>query len=150
MEQEPSPAGALRAPVAKQPRTKKSFWSGSTVLIPIAAILLGNWAARTIGFLGYAIVAVPLVLALWLSSWYTKRKSPDPAFLNWFAWSNTATWLFPPLGLFTAVATFGMSSAWFPDSTVPPARPRRYRILGAVGFVLSVLNGASGAWVATQ
>ena len=143
MEQPHPPASAESAPAAQQAGRRKSFWSGSNVLIPIGAVLLSNFIGRTLGILGIAIVWGPLLLALWLSSWYTKRKNPSGKLLTRLAWSNTATWLFPPLGLFTASATLGMSNA-------SGATPRKYRVLGVIGLVLSALNGLAGALLRAQ
>ena len=129
-------------PHMEQPRPKKSFWSGSAFLIPLAALVFSNYIARTLGILGVALLWGPLLLALWLSSWYAKRKNPSARLMTRLAWSNVVTWLFPPLGLFTATATLGLSSA-------PGASPRKYRVLGIVGLALTIINGLSGAYLAS-
>jgi hypothetical protein len=81
------------------------------------------------------IYVFPGLIGLWFSRWYLKRKNVSQKLINRIAWSNTITWIIPPLGIITGVATIVFSRA-------PNVPRRKYMTLAIIAIALAVIDVA--------
>ena len=77
------------------------------------------------------------LIGAWFPGWYLKRQKVSQTLISWIAWSNVLTWLLPPLGIITAVATLGFSD-------VKGVSRKTYMTLAIVAIVLAIINAIWG------
>lgn len=110
--------------------------------------LLARWTPLALSiaiveFLGFnfllilwLVVGGPLLCGYLFTNWFIKKKYKK-TLIQVLTWLNIIFWFIPILGLFTA-------SVAFTASLSPKYKERKYKILGAIGLTLSLINvGAS-------
>lgn len=103
-----------------------------SVVFFIAAFAIGR-------FLGIVVLLFIGAWSLgeWFPKWYMKREKANMTLVKWVVWSNTLTWLLPPLGIATGFAALGFGD-YFPGDR------KKYRTIAIIGIVASLLNALSG------
>lgn len=117
---------------ATKPKTvleKIIYWV--VFILSFLAVRYGGWILFVIFLLAYGIGA-------WFPTWYLKRDRTSQTLMDWIAWSNLLTWLLPPLGIMTAIATLGLSDS-------PNASRKKYMTLAIIAIVLAIFNAIWGA-----
>lgn len=109
-------------------------------IVGIIIFLLAIGLGKTMGFsftIFVVILVVPYYIGQWFPKWYFKREKINYSLVNWIAWSNVLTWLLPPLGILTGVATFEFSSLVRQEG-------KKYKLLAIISIALSVVNAVVG------
>lgn len=103
-----------------------------SVLSFIAAYAIGR-------FLGLVVLIFIGAWAIggWFPKWYMQREKVNGTLVKWIVWSNSVTWLLPPLGVMTSFSALGFSD-YFPSDT------RKYKTIAIIGLAASLLNAFSG------
>jgi uncharacterized membrane protein len=125
-----SPALKTAAPA---PRT-----TAKRVILYIVLFIVAYFLARVLGILGLILIAVIIYLALKTPQWYFKKAGRNNKFPEILAWLNVVSWMLPPLGLYSGLATIAFSKNY-------PARKKKYLILGIIGLGCAILNSVWGA-----
>ena len=123
-----------------QERTGKTSNPSSTStvnqIISIASIIGAFIIGRFLGLVTF-IFLFAILIGQWFPMWYIKKKTINYSLVNWIAWSNVLTWLLPPFGILTGVATFEFSS-------LIEQKNKKYKLLAIISVALSVLNAVVG------
>ncbi|MEX0910107.1 MAG: zinc-ribbon domain-containing protein [Candidatus Paceibacterota bacterium] len=104
----------------------------TSIVFFIAAFALGKFLGLVV-FLFIAAWAV----GEWFPKWYMEREKVNVTLVKWIVWSNSLTWLLPPLGVMTGFAALKFSD-YFPGAS------RKYKIIAIVALIASILNAISG------
>lgn len=96
----------------------------------------------------YPVVGVffflPAFIGLLYGTWYANREHINEGWVKFLFWSNTFTWIIPPLGILTSTASFSINSR-----NNGPDRSK-YMTLATVGISLGILNGILGVILAAH
>lgn len=113
-------------------KTTSVFNTIISVVFFIAAFAIG----RFLGIVVFLFIGA-WSLGEWFPKWYMKREKVNMTLVKWIVWSNTLTWLLPPLGIATGFAALGFGD-YFPGDR------KKYRTIAIIGLVASLLNALSG------
>lgn len=93
---------------------------------------------------GGLIMGGLFLFPVWVGSsfpqWYLKREKISEKFVKILFWSNTVTWLIPPIGLFTSIATYQFTER-LETGKFRPA------ILATICLILTIINASVGAYM---
>jgi|GEM_PF-1842155 uncharacterized membrane protein len=119
-------------------KTEKISTSSSTVnqIISIVSVIGAFIVGRFLGLITFVFLFA-ILIGQWFPKWYIKKKKVNYSLVNWIAWSNVLTWLLPPLGILTGVATFEFSN-------LIEQTNKKYKSLAIISIVLSVVNAIFG------
>lgn len=101
----------------------------------IVGFIVGIIAWKYLGIL-YFLIIVAGFLGWYLASLYS-NKYKENGLTKFIAWINIITWFIPPVGLFTALASFKFNQVY-------GEKTKLYLILAIIGLVASVINGILG------
>jgi RNA polymerase subunit RPABC4/transcription elongation factor Spt4 len=113
-------------------KTASVFNSIISVVFFIAAFAIG----RFLGLVVFLFIGA-WSLGEWFPKWYMKREKVNITLVKWIVWSNTLTWLLPPLGIATGFAALGLGNYF-------PGERKKYKTVAIIGIVASLLNALSG------
>jgi hypothetical protein len=106
----------------------------------IVGLIVSYLLIRFLGLIAGLILIILFILGFSFPGWYLRKRSPSEKIINFIIWSNILTWLLPPIGLFTSVASLGFISHF-----EKPAKTRAL-VLGLVGLILTIINSIVGAY----
>lgn len=105
-------------------------------VIKLSSVVIGIALGRYFGLIGILVFITITLIPFCFTEWYIK-KGYNYKFVSFLAWSNVITWLFPVLGLFTSVISFTLS-------THKKQEAFKYRFLGVIGIILSIISAYIG------
>jgi hypothetical protein len=103
-----------------------------------ASAIAAFFVARYAGIVVFLLFLFAFLIGAWFPGWYLKRKKINQTLINWIIWSNLLTWLLPPLGIITGIATLGFSD-------IPGVSKKKYMILAIIAIALAMINAIWGA-----
>jgi RNA polymerase subunit RPABC4/transcription elongation factor Spt4 len=123
-----------KSPSAKLQTNKKNILGW---VITIISIVIGYILGKYLGVVFFAFILVGYI-AYWFGGWYSKREKQSYKIKNIICWSNTISWLIPILGLGTGIIAYRFGQI---------DKVSKYRKLGILGLVLSIINGIAGLYL---
>jgi hypothetical protein len=113
-------------------KTTSVFNTIVSVVFFIAAFAIG----RFLGLVVFLFIGA-WALGEWFPKWYMKREKVNMTLVKWIVWSNTLTWLLPPLGVLTGFAALKFGDYF-------PSENKKYKTIAVIALIASVLNAISG------
>jgi hypothetical protein len=119
-------------------KKKNGAWG---TIVGIISFIIGVAIVRAVPAVGTVLIIALLVglFARWYGNWYLRKEVGSESWLKFLFWSNVATWLLPPVGFFTSIATYTINSENHGEDR------ETYMTLAIVGIVLSLINSFIGA-----
>jgi hypothetical protein len=106
-------------------------------IIEIIGFVIGYILFKYLGIISLLFILVGYI-GYWFAGWYSKRGKQSYKVKNIICWSNTLTWFLPILGLGTGIVAYRFGRI---DNN------SKYKKLGILGLVLSIINGIIGAYL---
>ncbi len=105
-------------------------------IVTFVSIIGGFLIGKFLGLVVFLFIGAYFA-GQWFGKWYLKRKNVNITLIKWIVWSNVLTWLLPPLGIMTSLATLEFSNNF-------PNESKKYKTIAIIGIVASLLNALSG------
>jgi hypothetical protein len=115
-------------------RNTRVFERAVLVIGAIVGVVLGRHFGIWL-FIPAAIIGIPYWLGHKYAAWYGRKTNPSMRWVEFLCWSNLLAWLLPPIGGFTAGATFQFNTN----------NRTKYNVLATIGILLTIPNGIPGA-----
>ena len=119
-----------------------TFGKFAGVIGAFIAFAIGRYLGIAL-FVFFIITYLPYFLGKKLSMRYIKKGFIDKKAFGFLAWSNTVTWFFPPLGIFTATATLILIRH---SKSKPPKSYKFLAIFCIIALVINAIFGAIGGY----